>query len=408
MLNNVQKMTDNISFKNNKADYLLSFTALGQSLFSLIQMILTHVFHYPPEFSTRVRMLLTALPILFSFFYILKRKNKIALFSYIVVVFILMVTVIMWPNRWDVMKDDVLKFLLPVIRPTGLCVISIRNYSVIYKTCKIIAICSTLFGFLYLYYFYIGTISIDNYSMGFSYSLLLPIVILMIQKNLLYKALSLLLTIAILAVGARGPFLCSCMFMIVNYFWGKLSMSRIIIYIGMLYAASVLLFNVIIGGLISFFDNIGIESRTLRLLANDDLISHTSGRDNIQDMAWSYINENPILGNGVWADRAYAGTYCHNLLIEWLLDFGYVVTGFILILAIISHCRIIKKMTKDDLLWLILFFFGCIVPLFASSSYLINGNFGLYIGFMYLLNKKYQAKLTFNRNRTLLEQKFND
>ena len=65
-------------------------------------------------------------------------------------------------------------------------------------------------------------------------------------------------------------------------------------------------------------------------------------------------------------------------------------------------------MTKDDLLWLILFFFGCIVPLFASSSYLINGNFGLYIGFMYLLNKKYQAKLTFNRNRTLLEQKFND
>ena len=392
-------MTDNISFKNNKADYILSFTALGQSLFSIIQIMLIRAFHYPPELSNNIRLLLTALPILMSFFFIIRRKKEIAIFSYIVVVFILSVTVSIWPNRWDVMKDDVLKFLLPVVIPTGLCVISIRNYRVFFKMCKIIAIFSAFFGLLYVYYFYIGVIRIDNYSMGFSYTLLLPIVILMIQKQLLYKIISLLLTIVILAVGARGPFLCSCMFMIVNYFWGKLSILKIVTYIGMLYVASVLFLNDIIGGLISFFDNMGIKSRTLKLMANNDLISHTSGRDNLQDLAWSYINESPILGNGVWADREYIGIYCHNLLIEWLLDFGYVITGMILVLAITSHYRIINKVAKDDLLWLILFFFGCIVPLLVSSSYLINCNFGLYIGFLYMLNNKYQVKLTFSKKK---------
>lgn len=382
-------MTDNISFKNNKADYLLSFTALGQSLLSIIQIMLIRVFHYPPELSNSIRLLLTALPTIMSFFFIIRRKSGIAIFSYIIVAFILIVTVNTWPNRWDVMKDDVLKFLLPVVIPTGLCVISIRNYSVLLKTGKMIAICSAFFGFLFVYYFYTGTIVIDNYSMGFSYTLLLPIVFLMIQKQLLYKIISLLLVIVVLAVGARGPFICSCMFMIVHYFWGKLSTLKIFTCAGVLYTASVLLFNDIIGGLISFFDIMGVKSRTLRLLAKEEIIDHTSGRDTFQNITWNYINESPILGNGVWADREYYGTYCHNLLIEWLLDFGYVVTGFIIIIAIISHYRIINKVSKDDLLWLILFFFGCIVPLFVSSSYLINANFALYIGFMYLLNKKY-------------------
>ena len=245
-----------------------------------------------------------------------------------------------------------------------------------------------LYGVMYL----LGGFIIDNYSMSFSYSLLFPTFVLVSKKNIIWKVIAVVLMIEMLAIGSRGALLLSlayCIFLVVrrNISFSKLLLWLIAFYLGYQY-----LFNSIISFFVNLFNKNGIDSRTLRLLLNDELISHDSGRSDIYKHTWQLIDKAPLFGHGVWADREYLNAYCHNVFLELFLDFGYFGTGIILTIFMIKQLNIFRNIPNNHK-FIYIMMLGMLGPLFASSSYLISFNTGMFLGFSYLLAQLHNKQL---------------
>lgn len=396
-------MTYDISFKGNKADYLLSITALLQPVLTLLQLFLMDAMYMDADVANRIRVLLTAVPILCSMFYVLKRETMLTVFTYSVVTLILLFTNVLYPERWAFMSSDVLKFTLPVVLPIGLCIASIHNFSVLAKCMQYISIGAAVIGLLYAVYYLSGVFIIEDYSMAFSYSLLFPTFVMITEKGWLWKGTALIMMIEMLAIGSRGALMLAIAYWFFSLFWGNLSIAKMFMFF--LFAmAYFFFFDSLIILLASFFDYIGISSRTLRLLLNDELLSYDSGRNEIYQQTWNLINKNPLFGNGVWADRQYLGTYCHNVFLELFLDFGYFGAGIILIAFFTKQFKIFKKI-PINYKTMYLMMLGILTPLLVSSSYLTSFNLGMFLGFTYLVSKTTDCIRIMNLNRIKYENR---
>lgn len=383
---------NDISFRNNKIDYLLSVTALLQPVLTLLQLFLMDAMHMDPEAANRVRVMSTAFPILLSIIFVFRRNFKLAVVTFLIVVLVLFITVLVYPSRWAYMSNDVLKFTLPVIIPIGLCIASVKNFAVFAKSMQYVSLFAATIGLFYAAVYLSGGFFIDSYSMTFSYALLFPTFIMITKKSWIWKSIAVILMIEMLAIGSRGAIMLSITYWLFTMFWGKLSFIKIVMYTIILYVAYFLFFETIINALANLFESVGINSRTLRLLVNDELVSHDSGRDFIYQQTWRLIDQKPLFGNGVWADREFLDMYCHNVFLELLLDFGYVGTGLILIVFGIKQFKIFKKIPMGHKT-MYLMMFGILCPLFVSSSYLTSFNVGMFLGFSYLLSKIHDYKL---------------
>lgn len=363
-----------------------------QPVLILLQLFLIDAMSMETDAANRIRVLSTALPMLFSMFFILKRNFKITIVTYSIVSTVLLFTVMAFPGRWAYMSNDVTKFTLPVVIPTGLCIVSVHNFAVLAKNMQYISFIAAAIGVLYVSVYLAGGFIIDNYSMSFSYALLFPTFIMITKRSWICKCIAIVLMVEMLAIGSRGALLLSIAYWLFSICWGKVSYGRIIFYLLAITAGYMLFFDSLINLLANFFDAIGIQSRTLRLLLDDELVSHDSGRDLIYQQTWWLIEQNPLWGNGVWADRQYLEMYCHNVFLELLLDFGYVGAGIILCLFFIKQVRIFRRIPPNHKT-IYLMMLGIICPLFASSSYLISFNVGMFLGFSYLQIKMYENGL---------------
>ena len=378
------------SYRNNKADYLLSLTASIQPALSIMQLFLVDALHYGAEEANIIRVLSTAIPILASMFIVLRRKPILTLTTYFIVGCLLL-SGIMVPGRWAFMKSDVLKFTIPVVVPIGLCIASVKNFPVLVKSMEVMSIIAAVIGILYGAMYLSGRILLDNYSMAFSYSILFPTIILIARKKIVWKFLAILLMIEMLAIGSRGALLLSITFWLFTIVWKNLSLIKCIVWTICIYVGYKLLFHPVISIVADIFDSFGVNSRTLRLLLDNELIEHDSGRNVLYQHTWELINQNPFFGNGVWADRQHLGIYCHNIFLELLLDYGYIGTFVILSVIILFQLRIFTKIPKNHKFIYVLMF-GIVCPLFVSSSYLISYNLGMFLGFSYLLSNLYKKR----------------
>lgn len=384
-------MIDDISLKRNKADYLLSITAAIQPALSIFQLFLMDVLHWEAEKANLIRVLSTAIPILLSMIVVVKRKPTLTIASYAVVLGLL-ATGFMIPGRWEYMSSDVLKFTIPVVVPIGLCIACIRNFVVLIKSMQYMSLIAAIIGILYGIMYLLGVVIIDNYSMSFSYSLLFPTFVFISRRHILWKCIAVVLMLEMLAIGSRGALLLSIVYWIFMMVWKDISIAKLILWIIALFAVYKLFFNAVVSFFADIFDTFGINSRTLRLLLGDELISHDSGRSDIYDHTWLLIDQAPLFGNGVWADRQYLGLYCHNVFLELFLDFGYIGAGLILMVLMIKQWNIFRKIPRNHKSIYIMML-GIVCPLFASSSYLISYNVGMFLGFSYLLSLLHNKQL---------------
>lgn len=380
-----------VSLKYNRIDYLLALTSMLQPVLTLLQLFLMDAMHMNADAANETRVLLTAVPILCSMFFVLKRNTMLTVCTYSVVTIILLFTSALYPERWAFMRSDVLKFTLPVVLPIGLCIASIRNFAVLAKCMQYISVAAAAIGLLYAVYFLSGAFMIEEYSMSFSYALLLPTFVMITEKGWFWKGVALILMIEMLAIGSRGALMLAIAYWIFSMIWGNFSIVKMIMFF-LLVMGYMLFFDSIITMLASFFESIGISSRTLGLLLNDKLLSYDSRRNDIYQQTWDLINKNPLFGNGVWADRQYLNMYCHNVFLELLLDFGYVGAGIILIVFITKQFKIFKKIPANHKT-MYMMMLGILFPLFVSSSYLTSFNLGMFLGFTYLVSKMYDCHL---------------
>lgn len=122
----------------------------------------------------------------------------------------------------------------------------------------------------------------------------------------------------------------------------------------------------------------GVNSRTIAWLLQQDSALDSSGRDTLFSRAWELIKAKPF-GYGLLADRTLLGMYVHNLFLELMLEFGYLIGGFLCLAIAIGFVKLVCNPQMNRVVWLVVF---SLVQLMVSGSYIHSGWFWIALGFM--------------------------
>lgn len=367
-----------------RGDFILSWVAFMQSPLMLLQLLIANSGMISEQGASNFRMSITGFSILIGGFYIVKRRLKLLLSIYGIVFVIFLLNYILFPNNIEYLNSQGFRFLLPLVIPTILCLSAIYNIQTIEVVLKYISYLSLMIALLYTMLILKGIITLNFYSMSFSYALLLPTLYFIYSGREKNFFMAILLLLIILVLGSRG----AIVFAILYYFIIELLSLKFFKVIAFLSIMTVIFSALPL--IISTLENYGFYSRTLDLLVSGDLISHDSGRGDIYEFFGKKILESPLWGYGLFGDRFFLrGAYCHNIFIEFCIDFGLLlgVVLFISLLIIFFRTLLWLKETKS-MKFVLLFFFSGFLPLMVSNSYLISYDFGIFVGILILFNRK--------------------
>lgn len=358
-------------------------------LLMLQYFVLYYFFINSGTVQTITKILVSAFYI-FALNIIIKRNKVFFVFTYLISIIIFLINLLFFKNN----TSEILPILFPFF---FMCIPSfIYSYGILnrktfeYYTEKI-GILIYIIGILVGILIYMGRISIENYSMSYSYYLLLPTVIFLKKFfdtfSIKYAALFSVSLILILTYGSRGPILALSVFVILYQLINLKNMANFKIIGNFFFFVLLITISIFFEDITIYFNDtlsdLGIKSRTIVLLMQDEV--RTSGRDKIYSNVLRETCDNPIFGNGIAGDRIinYSvkdAKYTHNIVIEILSSFGFILGSIItLFLFFISYLALFKLEKKDANFILIWFVVG-FVPLLVSSSFLIYYQFWIFLG----------------------------
>ena len=107
----------------------------------------------------------------------------------------------------------------------------------------------------------------------------------------------------------------------------------------------------------------------------------SNSRTVLKEKTLDAISENPVWGYGIMGDRVVLGTYCHNIFLELLCDFG-VVLGTLFIVALVAIIFIaIRKTWKTEYFFFVSgMIIAVVVKLMFSNSYIVEPDFFFMLG----------------------------
>ena len=291
--------------------------------------------------------------------------------------------------------------------------LDVDDFEVILERLKKVIILAWITNLILIFYCYREGRPMSG-NMEISYSIL-PLSIISIyfalkQKKIQYLLSFIFSAIIILGIGSRGPILCIAVFVIL-YLLADFKKNKItILIVGV--ATCLVFFNytTILNELIDICKEYNINSRTLYKI-RDGTIDDDTGRGDIQNVAFQQLNEHPILGTGIAVERIkinklvmnkdMGSCYPHNLLIEILVQYGYIIgTGIILYLGYL-FIKSIQKGNQSERELVIILFATEIIRLMLSSSYLRSSLFFLWLGLsINIVYRKRRKKIEENSNNS--------
>lgn len=372
-----------IKMKNasKKIDTIIAFAIFIQSLLVVIQQTMIMVLHYESETTTVYRIAITAIAMVIAIIFSVKRKPKLFFITYLIAIVIILLHFEFFPDNQEYISYNITRFLLPVVIPSALCTICIKDITVINKVLKVISWSIVLIMAFYIYSYMKGlVVGNSEYNMSLSYGLLLPGLFLYSNKKIYSIIASIFLFLCILILGARGPMIAFLIFIAYDIVQSNKKM---------IFPVAILAI-IVIGGMstiMEFFGRLGFQSRTLNMFATGDF-SSSSGRDEIYNKMINVMWDHPF-GIGIFGDRVYLnGLYCHNIFLEIALNFGLIVFLGILVYSIVKFVKVYKASNKVYRNILVLFLVVGFIPLLISGSYLTDYNLGLFIGILTLIAKQ--------------------
>lgn len=212
--------------------------------------------------------------------------------------------------------------------------------------------------------------------MSFSYNLLFATVFSTISFFEKKKNLSLVAAIIgillIFLAGARGPLLCYLFSLFVYLLMSKAAIAKKLVLVFLLFSAGViilLLWNQMLLTLKDTVEQIGISSRTIDILLEGEIFSDSS-RGEIQK---TIIVGFTLLGRGLYGDRVVGdGHYSHNLIIELISQWGYLLGTLIVVLLGVLFFKGFRTKNQTLRLLILAFFSSSVVKLMLSESYLAH------------------------------------
>jgi len=369
----------------------VAFAVLMQSFLEIFQQNLIFVFGLPLEKTTAIRVALTAIPLSIAIVISLVRKWKIFVVVYLLTLLILLINIILFPQNNAVLRENSLRFLLPVVIPSALCLTSIPSVKIVESVLYKISWFTSILALFYVISFFSGTFVIDVYNMSFSYGLLLPMLSLYSKKKPHSIIASIVLFLIVLGIGSRGAAIIFIIYILYDLFQSRTKFAISVLILIFL----IFLFFLTLPALMQWFENIGVSSRTLELLTSEN-IGYLSGRDTLYDRMIDVFWTSPIIGIGLFGDRLYLdGTYVHNILLELYLNWGIISATIIILFFMMKLIRVYKKSNKINRNILVKFFLASVAPLMFSGSYLVDYNLGIFIGVFFLINKTNKENIAF-------------
>lgn len=249
----------------------------------------------------------------------------------------------------------------------------------------------------------------NGYYMTLSYNILpwtiIAFIIYKNKKKYIYLIISIILAIMLLIFGARMPFLCFILFIVLNEFFelshDKVNTKKIVIYIIIaILCIGIVLFSDLI---VSMLSNLFPQSRTISYMALGNLFK-SGDRSRISNELIVLMRDNTFKFNGFFSDRLALGNrffnsnslgfwitaenkysvYAHNLFLEVLFDFGFFLGSivciwivFIIVRGLISAWKNNNRYYSQFIIYVLVIGF---VSLMVSNSFLQSYYFWLFLG----------------------------
>ena len=201
--------------------------------------------------------------------------------------------------------------------------------------------------FLFAYLKPAGLVDFDDMSR--SYQILLNVLFILNtafnKKTLLWTGISIASLLYLFSLGTRGPIMILLTYMFLKFIQVGASKKIAKITVGLLVGGILLLFSsssvylVVLEFLRSLLDQWGMSTRIFDLAIEGDIIEHTSGRDEIYELALKKILEQPIFGYGVYGEWPWNGWNIHNMYLELLLHFGVILGSVIIVWMVVLSLR---------------------------------------------------------------------
>lgn len=363
-----------------------------------IRTVLAHFLHTPALFNTWVSIALMYIPLMIIPF-VRGKKRKVFDFCLVWIFMFLscMITYAFHPdyeywlfvgefNIWRcIFYPDQAMYLYLFIR-------LIDDPEKIFNTLKraaLLLLAYNLYKFVYSVYIqgYWKSTGVyrgeeGQYNLGFGYDVLFLFVVFMVlgkRNSKWYYCLAGISLFFIVVAGSRGPLLgvgLILLLQLLDIIRNRSLFERIVLIGLFIVVMTVLLVNLttIMMEVAFFLQRIGISSRTIMKVISGEFAKDI-GRTRLYQIAIDLIRTGGPFGNGIYGDRVAISSlttmwigYCHQIVLEILVDFGYVLGSFFLV---IMARRIIKILFAKESEWRSLY----IIFLISASQLILSGSY---------------------------------
>ena len=172
------------TFSEDKGDYLLSLTALGQFFLIALQNFLIDSGIYSEETAGTLRVFGTALLVVLSIYWVIKRSAIALVCCYSILILLFFLSSAINSDNLEYILSDGVRITLCTVVPIFLSFISIKNISAFFRSALFISLATAVVGLLYLCFSLSEMLpEKDPYSMSMGYSLLFPSLFLYYTKR---------------------------------------------------------------------------------------------------------------------------------------------------------------------------------------------------------------------------------
>ena len=211
-------------------------------------------------------------------------------------------------------------------------------------------------------------------------------------------AFILLGTFELLSYGNRGSVICLAAFFIIFALYRFKEIGNKLVLVIIILSSFIIAFSYeIVLSLQGFFSSLGLSTRLFDLLVEGEMMSNTSAmaRDEIYNRIIQVIIDNGGVPAGFCADRPLLSDmeqlYSHNIVLEILLTFGYVIGGILLLLFIVLIIKALKNVRSNEEFCFGAVLFCCsVIKLLVSGTFLSEPMLYFFIGYCVSLIRKKQ------------------
>lgn len=327
------------------------------------------------------------------------RKFSIKVVLFLIALFLIYVLSFMVSTNHSVFEEATRVIFLWCI-PYFILSVGISDYDDLMKKLQWSSLIIMLFEYLRTFTLSFST---ETYSQELGYDALVPFIIFwmsFLREKKLLNLLPIIFSFALMLMsGSRGPLLCAILGVTLSYVLLQSFNKKLFVWIiiaGILFSIFSIYQYELLSWALDVFTGIDVSTRTIEKMLYGEL-GNDDARDTLRKVATESILRHPFIGLGFLNDRIYIyshyvmnytatvyGSYCHNLFLEVMMQFGLIPGLIILVMFFRKLCTRVKRVSSlGERELVILFVTIGLFPLFVSRSWLTFHSFYLLMGIMF-------------------------